>query len=67
MCLNLRDAFEQRLVQPLVSRGSVVTFDVRVLLRLPRLDVVELDVVLSSPSRQCNTDVFRAIFTAHLS
>jgi hypothetical protein len=50
--LHLFDGIEQSLIEPVVAHGSVVTFNVSVLLRLAGLDVGELDATLLCPSLQ---------------
>jgi len=45
--LCLLDAFDDMLVQPFMADRSVVALEIRVLLRLARLDVLDADVALS--------------------
>lgn len=65
--LHFFDGIEQVLGQPIVSHRSVVTFDIRVLLRVARLDKHQRDPILFSPSGQESADVFRTVVTADLS
>ena len=59
--LRLLDGFNDVLVKPFMPDGSVVTLDLSVLLRLARLDMLDLDVALLSPFQELVADVFRAI------
>lgn len=47
--LHMVQVFPVVLRQPFLAHGSVESFDIRILLRLARLDVIEPDVILSSP------------------
>ena len=53
------------LIQPLVTNGAVIAFDVRVLLGLARLDVFKPDVALLGPSHQRATDIFRTVLDTY--
>ena len=49
------------LAEPLVTYCSVKLFNVGVLLRLARLDILEGNTSLACPGLDCGTDIFRAV------
>ena len=55
------DGLEQVLIQPFMANCSVVTLDIGILLRFPRLDIQQPYTLLLGPCLQLITDVFRAI------
>jgi len=59
--LCLLDAFDNVLIQPFITNRSVIAFDVRILLRLSQLDVLDRDVALFSPIQQPAAFVLRFI------
>ena len=66
MALCLPDGIEDILTEPLGSYGPVVAFDIGVLLRLARLDVMDPDTSVLCPSLQSTTDVFGAIIDSNV-
>lgn len=61
MILSLLDAFNDVLVQPFMSNGAVVAFDIGVLLRLTGLDVLYGNPMFLGPFHQFFADVFGAV------
>ena len=61
MISNLIRVFPVALGQPFVANSPVETFDVSILLRLARLNVLEGNTRLLSPVLNSATDVFRAV------
>ncbi len=53
------------MAEPVISDGSVVSFDIGVLLWLARLNEFKLDLVLLCPSVQISTAVFGAVVAAN--
>ena len=53
--------FQNILVQPAISDGSVIALKIGILLWLPRLDKLQSDPTLLGPGRQRRTDFFRTI------
>ena len=65
MFLHFFDGVEEVLIEPVVSHGTIEAFDVGVLLRLSRLDVIDLNLLLGSPAQKRVADVLGAIVTAN--
>ena len=63
--LDLVDVIEQILRKPLISNCSIETFDICILLRLPRLDVVDPDATLLRPVLQRGAYVFGSVITSN--
>ena len=61
---DLVQRFEHVGIEHLVSRGSIVAFDVGVLIRLAGLDVTEPDALILAPAGEHLREVFRAVFEA---
>ena len=59
--LCLLDAFDNVLIQPFMPNRPIVAFNVSILLRLARLDMLDCDVAFFSPFQELATDVFRSI------
>jgi hypothetical protein len=59
--LHFADALEQVLGQPVITHGSVEPFDLRVLLGLPGLRVLQRYALLTRPSQQGTAYVFGPI------
>lgn len=59
--LHLLDRSKQILSEPLVPDGSIATLDVRILLGLARLDMLDGNATLLSPRQERATVQFRAI------
>ena len=47
--------------KPFVTNGTIVTFDISVRLRLPRLDIAERYVVFAGPLNELAADIFVTI------
>jgi len=52
---------EEVLGQPVITNSAIVTFDIRILLRIAGLDKNQCNAVFLRPDRQGGTDVFRTI------
>jgi hypothetical protein len=63
--LDLFDGIEQGLREPVVAHGPIVAFDVRVLLRLSRLDKIEVNAAHLRPLLHRHADVRRSIVVAN--
>lgn len=63
--LHLLNRLEQVMTEPVVADCPVVAFDISVLLRVSRLDVVQPDASALCPSDEGATDVFRAVIAAN--
>ena len=59
--LRLLDCFDDVLIEPFMPNSSIVAFDVSILLRLARLDMLDRDVTFFRPFRELTTDVFGAV------
>ena len=59
--LCLLDGFDDVLIEPFMPNSSIVAFDVSILLRLARLDMLDRDVALLRPFQKLATNVFRAV------
>jgi len=55
------DGFDDVLVEPFMPNSPIVTFDVSILLRLARLDMLDRDVAFLRPFQELATDVFQPI------
>jgi hypothetical protein len=51
------------LIQPFMPDDSVVAFDIGILLRLSRLDILDADAAPLGPGEQLATDIFRTVST----
>ena len=63
--LNLLNGFEQVMVKPVVANGSVVAFDIGVLLRIAGLDVLKPDTSAFGPGDEGSADVLRAVIATN--
>lgn len=61
--LDVLDAIEQVMGQPVVSHGSVIPLNIGILLRLARLNEFEVDAATLRPHSKRSTDVFRPILS----
>lgn len=61
MVLDLFNAVKQVLVQPIISNGPIVPLDIRVLLGLARLNMLQADVLLRSPNLKIVADILRPV------
>lgn len=61
MMLCLLDCFNDVLIEPFVANSSIVAFNLSILLRLARLDVLDRDVAFFRPFQELAADVFRAV------
>ena len=59
--LRLLDCFDDILIEPFMPNGSIIAFDISILLRLARLDMLDRDVAALGPFQKLATDVFRAV------
>ena len=59
--LCLLDGFDNVLIQPFMPNRSIIAFDIRILLWLSRLDMLDRDFVLFSPLQQLAAHVFRSV------
>ena len=59
--LRLLDCFDDILIEPFMPNGSSIAFDISILLRLARLDMLDRDVAALGPFQKLVTDVFRAV------
>ena len=59
--LNLADRREHVLIEPFVPDRPVVAFDIGVLLRLARLNILKNNRALRCPLPEAVTDIFRAV------
>ena len=59
--LCLLDAFDNVLIQPFMPNRSVIALNIRIVLRLSRLDMLDRDVVLFSPLQQLAANVLRSV------
>ena len=66
MILCLLDAFDNVLIQPLMPNRSVIALDIRILLRLTKLDMLDHDVVFFSPLQQLAANVFRSVINPNI-
>ena len=55
------DCFDDKLIKPLISNGSVISFDTSILLRLARLDMLDCDIAALGPFQKLAADEFRAV------
>lgn len=62
--LNFLDRIEQPLPEPVVPHGAIVAFNVSILLRLSRLNMLDADAAFSGPDREAAAHVFRPVVAA---
>jgi len=63
--LNLIERFKQVVGQPVITHGTVVAFDVSVLLRLPRLYEVDAYAAFGGPGQGHCADVLWAVIATN--
>ena len=66
LLLNFGQIGKNVLSQPVVSHGSIESFDISILLGVARLDKFQLDTLFFGPGNQSSADIFRAIITTDL-
>jgi len=59
--LRFLACFYDVLFEPFMPNSSIVAFDVSILLRLARLDMLDGDVTFFRPFQELATDVFGAV------
>ncbi len=62
--MHFSDGLEQVMPEPVVAQRAVVTFDISVLLRIARPDMLQADAMFFSPQQDLAADVLRPVVAA---